>query len=277
MFNTSSKILLVIGDPIGHSLSPELHNFALAQAGLADKFAFLAAHVTAEGLPAAVAGIRSLGIRGCSVTIPHKEKVATFLDHLEPLAQKIGAINTIVNSDGVLKGHNTDCAGIVNPLKQRLNLAGKKIAVLGAGGAARAAVFGLVNEGAEVLIFNRSLDRATTLAAASGALAFDLTNTAQLKDCAVIVNTTSVGMSPNVNEAPLPLELITSRHLVFDCVYNPLETALLRAARNVGAEVISGLEMFIEQARMQFELYTGSSFDTAAVNAHVLELLKRRK
>ena len=253
----ATQICLVIGDPVAHTLSPHLHNAAYEACGIADKFVYVACRVAAAALPDALAGIRALGVRGVSVTIPHKSAVIPLLDEVDALARKIGAVNTIVNQNGRLFGSNTDLAGIAAPLEKRISLSGKRVALIGAGGSARAAAFAVTSRGAALKIFNRTLAHARNLAQETGAEAADLSALGELSAYDVILHSTSVGMAPHAGQSLIAAQYLRPGQLVFDFVYTPPETKLLALARERGATVIQGAEMFIAQAAAQFELYTG--------------------
>jgi len=255
MLNAQTQLCLVIGDPVAHSLSPLVHSAALKELGLSDQYVFLASKVNAEQLSDAVSGLRALGIRGTSCTLPHKENIVALLDKLDPVAQSIGAVNTVVNQNGKLIGYNTDVDGIVLPLEKRRTLSGAKVAILGAGGAARAATYGLTRAGASVTIFNRTISRAERLASDFSVAVKPLSEVQAISKFEIIINTTSVGMKKG--ELPLSEECLNKAQLIFDIVYNPLVTNLLSAAERKGAETVSGLEMFVVQAAKQFKLYTG--------------------
>jgi shikimate dehydrogenase len=247
----STKLCAIIGNPIGHSLSPLVHNAAFERLGL--DYIFLAFEV--ERLQEAVRGIAAFGFTGVSVTIPHKVAVMDYLDEIEPVARRIGAVNTIVHREGRLIGHNTDWSGAMKALEDRIDLQGKTAVVLGAGGAARAIAFGLKEKGAEPVILNRTVARAEALASGLQCrfgpieliekLSFDL-----------VINATSVGMSPRAESTPLHKAALKDV-LVFDTVYNPLKTRLIREAEERGGPTVTGLEMFVNQAALQFELWTG--------------------
>ncbi len=249
-----TKLCMVIGDPIAHSLSPQLHNAGYQALDIADQYVYVACRVPIEKLEAFIQGIRAMGVRGVSCTLPHKVEIKPYLAHIDPIAQQIGAVNTVVQTDGELHGYNTDWLGVVAPLEQRTSLKGKRVAVLGAGGAARAAVYGLVNRGVDVTIYNRSVPKAQALAKEFGCKASDQPAGPEVKDMDIIFNATSLGLERG--SSPLPAELITAKHLVFDAVYNP-QTRLLRDAVAAGAQVIHGYEMLLHQGLAQFELYTG--------------------
>src|ERR1700756_1285661 len=249
--DVATRVYGVAGDPISHSLSPIIMNTALRRENV--NAVYLALH--AKTLKDLLTCVREIPIHGLSITMPYKEAILQYLDNTDSHTTKIGACNTIVRAqDGKLYGFNTDAAGVVRPLERRLALEGAKILVLGAGGAARASVFGLKERGCEVFILNRTPAPAQKLARQAKArtikrhdlrkLAFD-----------VIVNATPVGMS-NSGESPLHENEINAKY-VFDMVYDPPETRFLKAAKARGAQIIPGIEMFVHQAARQFEIWTG--------------------
>ncbi|MEY4668121.1 MAG: Shikimate dehydrogenase [Pseudomonadota bacterium] len=250
-----SSLCLVIGDPIGHSLSPAMHNAAYAATHL--PFVMGGAHVRAENLRAAIEGMRALDIRGLAVTMPHKVAIMDLLDEIDPVADAIGAVNTVVNNEGKLIGFNTDWLGILRPLEKRTSLKGKKVALLGAGGAAQAALYACTTQGASVTIFNRSLDRAESIAERFGATVRSIEKAEELSSFDIIINTTSVGMAPEVDASPVPESALAKDQLVFETIYAPITTKLLSISARIGAKVIPGLEMFLEQGMAQFNLHTG--------------------
>lgn len=250
-----SSLCLIVGDPVSHSLSPAMHNAAYAAARL--PFVMAGAHVRAEGLPDAITGMRALGIRGLAVTMPHKVAIMELLDEVDPVAARIGAVNTVVNENGKLTGYNTDWLGILHPLEQRTSLEGKKVALLGAGGAAQAALYACSTKGATVTIFNRSIDKAESIAERFGASVLPLEKTEELSAFDIIINTTSVGMAPDVDASPVPESALAKGQIVFETIYAPITTKLLRISERIGANTIPGLDMFLEQGVAQFHLHTG--------------------
>ena len=254
--SAKTKICLIIGDPVAHSLSPAMHNAGYEALGIDDQFVFLGAQVKVENVELAVQTMKKMGIHGLSCTIPHKVVVMKFLDEIDETARKIGAVNTVLNKNGKLVGFNTDWVGVVIPLEKITTLFGKKALVLGAGGAARAVVFGLLNKGAKVKIFNRTKQKAMILAKEFNCQATDLKTKSEIKDFDIIINTTSVGMKPLENNMPIPAEFITNKQIVFDIVYVPIETKLLKEAKKRGAKVIHGIEMLLHQGLAQFEIFT---------------------
>lgn len=249
--DAATKVFGVAGDPIEHSLSPAIMNAALRRENV--NGVFLALH--ARSLKDLLACVKEIPIQGLAITMPHKQAILSHLDNTDPFTAKIGACNTIVRSaDGKLYGFNTDTSGVVRPLEQRMTLQDAKILVLGAGGAARAAVFGLKERGAQVSVLNRSLAAAQKLARQARARTVKRPDLKKL-EFDVIINATPVGMG-NTKESPLNAEEIKAKY-VFDMVYDPAETRLLKLAKERGREVIAGSEMFVHQAARQFEIWTG--------------------
>jgi 3-dehydroquinate dehydratase/shikimate dehydrogenase len=250
--DAATRVYGVVGDPIAHSLSPAIMNAAFRRENV--NAVYLTLH--AKTLKDLLTCVREIPIHGISVTMPYKEAILPHLDNTDSHTTKIGACNTVVRAqDGKLYGFNTDASGIVRPLERRLNtLEGARILVIGAGGAARAAVFGLKERGSEVYILNRSAAPAKKLAHRAHAR---IMKRADLKKLAfdVIINATPVGMG-NARESPLHENEINARY-VFDMVYDPAETRLLKLAKERGAQVIPGIEMFVHQAARQFEIWTG--------------------
>jgi 3-dehydroquinate dehydratase/shikimate dehydrogenase len=250
--DVATKVYGVAGDPIRSSLSPLMVNTAFRRETVNAVYLALQTKNVEDLFKLA----REIPIQGLSVTMPLKESVIPFLERTDPLSAKIGAVNTISRlPDGKFYGFNTDVAGIVGPLERRLSLRNAKVLVLGAGGAARAAVFGCRNKGAEVWILNRTPETAQKLARQAGAKTMRRDQlTKQSFD--VIINATPAGMSGNKTATVLTPEELNAR-LVFDLVYNPIDTPLLRMARQKGLAVISGVEMFVQQGARQFEIWTG--------------------
>src|SRR6266566_2384939 len=249
--DAATRVYGVAGDPVAHSLSPVMLNAAFRRENV--NGVFLALH--AKTLKDLLACVRDIPIHGLSITMPYKDTIIKFLDNTDSHTTKIGACNTVVRAqDGKLYGFNTDSAGVVRPLEQRITLDKSKILVLGAGGAARAAVYGLKERGAEVYILNRSAGPAQKLARSARAR---LLKRAALKKQTfdVIINATPVGMG-NTRESPLNEDEIQARY-VFDMICDPPETRLIRLAKARGAQVIPGIEMFVHQAARQFEIWTG--------------------
>jgi 3-dehydroquinate dehydratase/shikimate dehydrogenase len=249
--DAATRVYGVAGDPVSHSLSPIIMNTALRRENV--NGVYLALH--AKTLPDLMTCVREIPIHGLSITMPYKESILDYLDNTDSHTTKIGACNTVVRAqDGKLYGFNTDTSGVVRPLEQRMSLQAAKVLVLGAGGAARAAVFGLKERGCEVYILNRSLAPAQKLARAAHARLIKRTDLKKLS-FDVIINATPVGMG-NSKESPLHDNEINARY-VFEMIYDPAETRLVQMARARGAQIIPGLEMFVHQAARQFEIWTG--------------------
>lgn len=275
MIDSRTVLYGVFGDPVAHSQSPRMLNRAFAETGL--PAVYTAFHVTAPGLADAVKGIRALGLRGVNVTIPHKVEVMKHLDAIDESARSIGAVNTIVNDGGRLTGYNTDGIGYVRSLKEETGFdpVGKRVVVLGAGGAARGIVWALAREGAaEITVANRTAARAVELAGAYASRAL-LRGTGMedaeeaLLSADLVVNTTRAGMHPYIGESPLPAELLHPGLLVSDIVYTPRMTLLLRQAEERGCAVHGGLGMFIHQGAHAFELWTGQAAPVDAMRDEV--------
>ncbi len=250
--DAATKVYGVAGDPVGKSLSPRMMNTAFRRETVNAVYVALQT-ASVEDL---VALIRQVPVQGVSITMPHKQAILQHLEHMDPLSQKIGAVNTILRApDGKLYGFNTDVAGIVVPLEKRLSLKGAKVLVLGAGGSARAAVFGLRDKGAEVFLLNRTPETAAKLAKQSGAKVIKR-EAARKTSFDVILNATPVGMAGQ-NGAPILTADDLKTKYVFDLVYNPIDTPLIRLARQQGIPVITGVEMFVQQGARQFEIWTG--------------------
>jgi shikimate dehydrogenase len=262
-----TQICALIGDPVEHTMSPAMHNAAFKKLGL--DYLYIPFRVKPAELAQAVAGLRALNVRGFNVTIPHKVSVISLLDSLDPLAAKIGAVNTVVNDGGHLKGYNTDAEGFLRALEGRgVEPRDKNVVILGAGGASRAISYILCEKGARLTVLNRKLelDWAENIARlikrdlSKDVKVEELTPRAlspALKKADILVNATSVGMSPAVDKSPVPVGLLKRRLVVFDIVYNPIMTKLLREAKAAGAKVIGGVDMLAWQGALAFEKWTG--------------------
>ncbi len=274
--NAQTKLCGVIGNPVEHSLSPAIHNAAFQKLGL--NFVYLAFRV--ENIADAIRGIRALGnVRGFSVTIPHKVSAIRYLDEVEPTARQIGAINTIVVDDGKLIGYNTDASGALRALRDGgVELQGQRVVMLGSGGAARAIAFALAADSAVAELFILGIDEAerrglvydlqakTSLRVHEATLGAD-TLRRLLPEAQVLIHCTPVGMHPRSDESCVPAELLHAHLAVLDIVYNPLETRLLKDAAAAGCRTVRGLEMFLNQAAAQFELWTNRPAPTDVMRA----------
>ena len=270
-FTKAAKIYAVIADPVRHSVSPQVHNRAfqsrrldavlvpllVAQTQLRDFFHF------AEELPLA----------GFSVTIPHKRRIMRYLDYVDPIAKRIGAVNTVWRKGGKWRGTNTDAPAVTGPLSKLISLPKATALIVGNGGAARAAACALADAGAKVSVTGRNADRVRALARfVSGDAVSAEQLSSQYYD--IVINATPLGMSPNVSECYFPEEI--PGDIIFDMVYNPLETTLIRHAKQQGKQVIPGVRMFIEQALRQFEIWTGQPAPRAAMETAAMDALTSR-
>jgi shikimate dehydrogenase len=261
------KRCLIIGDPVAHSLSPAIHNAGYKELGIDGEYRFEARPVKPAQLADFMKELRESDIRGVSCTAPHKTAIMGYLDDIDGTAREIGAVNTVVNDGGRLKGYNTDWLGIVRPLEDMTSLKGRNVVLLGAGGAARSIAYGITRSGARLVIYNRTVEKAQEIAEAYGAESASLDDPAVIRQADIIINATSVGMAPNDSETPLPKEYIAPGQIVFDSIYHPFATRLLREAEKQGAHVIHGTEMLLHQAFEQFKLYTGYDAPEAAMRA----------
>ena len=255
-----TKIYGVIADPVAHSKSPLIHNRAL-QARRIDAV-YLPFRVAASSLGEWMKLAEALPVAGFSVTIPHKQRMMHYVDSIDPLARRIGAINTVSRKAGKWRGTNTDVGGILRPLEKHVRIAHSRILLAGYGGAARAAAFALRDAGADLTITGRNLSTAQSLAKATGSTVASLSDAVN-SSYDILINATPVGMHPQREESFFP-EVIPAG-IVFDMVYNPHETALIRHALSQRKTVIHGIEMFLEQAAQQFEIWTGESCPRAVM------------
>ena len=263
MISGRTGILGVIGHPVTHSASPAMHNAALAATGL--DYVYVAFPVPPEGAAHVGAAMRHLGIRGLNVTVPHKHAVLSFLDEVGPEARAIGAVNTIDHRDGRLVGHNTDAYGVLASLREGgLERLPPKVALLGAGGAAKAVLHALLSRGEveEVILLNRTVSRAQSLAEAMGAggrvRVAPLAESGSVREAELVINATSIGMEPEAGVSPLgDGSVLHDGMAVLDIVYKPLRTRLLEQALAAGARALDGLGMLVHQGARSFEIWTG--------------------
>ncbi|MCB0750717.1 MAG: shikimate dehydrogenase [Ignavibacteriae bacterium] len=282
----STKIVGIIGHPIKQSHSPHMHNLTFQMQDL--NYVYLPFDVPTSNLKDSLKAMSTLGIRGFNVTIPHKEKIIQFLDHVSEEASSIGAVNTIVNEGSQLFGYNTDVQGIIeslNPYKD--DLLKSTVSVIGAGGAARAVLYALIRhfKVEKINIINRTEERSEAIKDYfKDKMHFENISTFEFmpkenisvyKTSKLIVNTTSLGMFPNLDDSPTDLEKsFNSSQIVFDLIYNPLKTTFLELAEKRGATTVNGLKMFIVQGAKSFELWTGNSMDVDYIHDELTKTLK---
>jgi shikimate dehydrogenase len=281
------KHFAIIGHPVAHSLSPLMHNTAFEALGM--DCIYEAIDAEPDDLGEVVSGLRDRGIAGFNVTLPHKQTIMTLLDEVEPEAVVIGAINTVVWNNDKLVGLNTDLPGFVeavSPFKSRLENA--RVLILGAGGAARAALYGLLRhyQPSRILILNRSLEKAEEIAAVFGNVRPETQLSSEslfvdnlqktVNDADVIINATSVGMKPYADASPLEDTKFKKTQLIIELIYVPSETKLIKTAQESGATTLSGLDMFLHQGAAAFQLWTGKNMPMDIVRNAVVQNLKEQ-
>jgi 3-dehydroquinate dehydratase/shikimate dehydrogenase len=268
----TARIYGVIADPIRHSISPAVHNRAFQSRRI--DAVYLPFLVSPTYLRDFFSMAAKMPLGGFSVTIPHKQRILRYLDAVDPLARRIGAVNTVWRKGGKWRGANTDAAGVTEPLSRIIRLRNASVLIVGNGGAARGAACALYDAGAKITLVGRNIDRVRALSKVCGADAISKEQLAS-RHFDAIVHATPLGMFPHVNECffngSIPGEI------VFDMVYNPLETELVRRAREQGKTVVPGLDMFLEQAVRQFEIWTGESAPRAAMQKAAMEALEHQK
>lgn len=270
--NGNTKLYGILGNPVSHSLSPVMHNAAFA----ATEINAVYLPYPAADIADAITGIRALDIQGASVTIPHKEQVMALLDTIDPVAKKIGAVNTIVRDGDTLQGLNTDWLGATSALEEKIKLAGCRVIILGAGGSARAIGFGMQEKGADFVLASRTESRGRTLASELNCEWISLKETEKINGD-ILINATSVGMVPEIKNSPVPDEVLPKFQVVMDIVYAPLKTRLLATAEKAGCEIINGLEMLLYQGVAQFEMWTGVNAPVGIMRKALLETIEKRK
>jgi shikimate dehydrogenase len=275
-----TAIVGLIGNPVGHSLSPPMHNAAFEFLGL--DYVYVPFQVENDNLEEAINGAHSLNIKGLNVTIPHKTHVLSYLDDLDKPAELIGAVNTIKFDESGSTGYNTDGIGAVRALEEVSTIKDKNVVMVGSGGAARAVAFQLMISGAESLfIINRTPEKAQKLQediemklmanVCSGGLE-DLKNA--VSDADILIDTTPIGMYPHADDSPvLSAEMMHAELVVNDLVYNPLETALLKEAKKAGAKTVSGLKMLVYQGAEAFKIWTGEDAPVDVMEKALLDVL----
>lgn len=266
-----TRLFGIFGHPVQHSLSPVIHNAAFRHLNI--NAVYLAFDVV--NLNAAMQGVRALNIQGLSITIPHKEAIMPLLSEIDRDAERIGAVNTVVNRNGRLLGFNTDCIGAQKALEEVFMPSGKYAVILGAGGSAKAVAFGLKLAGMSVHIANRTVARAKALSDIVGGTFSNLNEVCDIT-ADVLVNTTPIGMEPNISEMPISAKCLRNFSVVMDIVYAPLQTALLQEAKRCGCRTVNGLRMLLHQAACQFELWTGLSAPFDVMENALLACMERK-
>ncbi|MFX1410706.1 MAG: shikimate dehydrogenase [Promethearchaeota archaeon] len=283
--SAQTMILCVIGYPIEHSMSPIMHNAAIQDLGL--NYIYLSFAIHPSNLKHAVNGFRALDVKGINVTIPYKEKIIKYLDEIDPIAQKIGAVNTIKNEEGYLIAKNTDGIGGKKALIEAgYKISGKNFLFIGAGGAARALCYVISDDANKIVIANRTEKRAVKLAneikkqsncyivgkSISKSILKEI-----IKNSDIVINTTPIGMYPLVNKSPIPPELLHSELIIFDIVYNPLKTKLLKDAVEKGCRTLGGLDMLVNQGALAFEWWTNKKPNIKLMKDKIIETLEMKE
>jgi len=277
----NTRVLCVIGYPIEHSMSPIMHNAVIRELKL--NYIYLAFKVSPNNLNLAVKGFRAFNIKGINVTLPFKQKIMNYLDDIDPIAQKIGAVNAIKNDNGNLSGRNTDAEAAKNALiNAGYTTSGKNLLILGAGGAARALTYILAEDINKIIIANRTEKRAIKLAKelkknfsikVEGKRNSISVLKEESKKADILINTTPVGMYPSVEKSPIPAEFLHKDLIVYDIVYNPLETKLMKDATKIGCNTIGGLDMLVNQGALAFEWWTNKKPNIDLMKNKIIEFL----
>lgn len=281
MLTGKTKVFALLGHPVEHSMSPTMWNPALRDLGL--DYVYVAYDVHPDDLKEAIDGVKALDIKGVNVTIPHKENVIKYVDEIDPLAKKMGAVNTIKNEDGHLKARNTDGGGAKKALFEAgCEIGGRNILILGAGGASRALCFTLAEEANKVTLTDIMEEKALKLtkevrnkldANIIGKKATEAILQENIKDTEILINATPIGMYPETDKSPISKELLHSNLFVFDVVYNPLETRLMKEAAEKGCETLGGLEMLVNQGVLAFKWWTGKEPNKDLMKSQVIDFL----
>lgn len=279
MIDGNTKVVGLIGNPVEHSFSPLMHNAAFKELNL--NYVYIPFKVEDNKLPNVISGADSLNIQGLNVTIPHKINIMKYLDNLDPIAKLIGAINTIDFNE--MKGYNTDGIGALKAIEEVTNIKNKKLVIAGAGGASRAISFQFANTNLEdIVIINRNLNKAQSLSEDVNNSNLnvttrynDLNNLAnELETGDIFIDTTSIGMSPNLNDKPIAtFDMLHEDLIVNDIVYNPIETVLIKEARKANAQTVSGLKMLIYQGAESFKIWTKRDAPIATMEEAILKHL----
>lgn len=268
----TKKNCIIIGRPVSQSLSPLMHNTAYQALKIDNDFLYSAREVKIEDLEKQVQTIRNSDVVGVSVTIPHKISIIPFLDEVSQTAKEIGAVNTLYKKDGKLLGTNTDWIGVLNPLRERTDISGKKVALFGAGGAARAACYAMKTSGAQVTVINRTQENARKIAADFDCGCRASEDVRSLGEFDIIIN--SIPYQSESDFLPVNPTYFMAKHIVFDMVYLPYKTKLLLEAEKVGAVIIPGVEMLLYQGVEQFKIFTGINAPVEVMRDALLKSIK---
>ncbi len=281
-----TKIVTLIGNPVEHSMSPKMHTAAFKE--INKDIIYIATKVENSQIKEAIHGLKALNFKGANVTVPHKVEAMKYVDEIEPIAQKIGAINTIINDNGSLKATNTDALGFIRSLKDTgIDIANTNAVMIGAGGVARAISFSLLQENIkELLLTDLQDDVALSLQSnlqkyySKEKITYFESNNEELKKAIdkanLVINCTPVGMSPNIDRSPVPEEFLRAELTIFDAIYNPLDTLLIKQAKNIGAKTISGMKMFLYQGVEAFERWTNEKAPISVMEKMILEGLSNK-
>ncbi|MFX0070490.1 MAG: shikimate dehydrogenase, partial [Candidatus Hermodarchaeota archaeon] len=274
-------ILCIIGHPIEHSMSPTMHNPALQELGL--DYVYIAFNVPPDKLEQAVNAIRTLDIKGLNVTIPHKENIIQYLDEIDPIADKMGAINTIKNENGYLKAKNTDAAGAKKSLLDAgCTIKGKNILFLGSGGVTRSIAYILSEDANKIILTDIEENKAVAVANEikknmdaniEGKLANEKIIQAEIKQTDILINATPLGMHPKEEATPIDKKLLHDELFVFDVIYNPMETKLMKEAAEIGCKTLGGLNMLVNQGVIAFEWWTGKTPNSVLMKNKIIDFL----
>ena len=280
-FSGKTKIFCLIGHPVEHSMSPTMWNPALQEIGL--DYVYVAFDVHPDHLEKAVQSFRALDIKGINVTIPHKENIIKYLDEIDPIAKKMAAVNTIKNENGVLKATNTDAGGAKKSLFDAgCEISGKNVLMVGSGGVTRAISFILAEDVGRMVLTDIDEDRAKNLAAevkqktganVEGKFSTEDILKQEIEKTDILINCTPIGMYPKTDTSPIPKYLLHSGLFVFDVIYNPLETQLMKDAANIGCQTLSGLDMLVNQGVLAFEWWTGKTPNNQLMKNKIIDFL----
>jgi shikimate dehydrogenase len=281
----TTKLVILLGNPLGHSISPPMHNRVFEKLGM--DYCYMPVEVNENNLEKVFSGLVRMNVEGFNVTVPHKIRIMEYLDEFDPLAATIGAVNTICVKDGKTKGYNTDGEGFIRSLEEETNTStkGKRFFLLGCGGGARAIAMTLAFQGAEkIIICNRTIEKAQALASeingkirnCSEVVEQTTKNQAKaLQSCDVLINATSIGMHPREDVLPIDESLLLPHLIVADIVYNPLTTKLLQLAREKGCTIVPGLGMLIYQGAAAFRLWAGAEPIISEMSDVVYSLMRK--